>query len=123
MISEAPTLQTQLIVEVFAIFYLVHLWQRMKQTRIDLYDFVMLSSVAILPVAVLAIPRVPELLARLMGVTLPFTVLFGALTFVLFVATHRLTSRLHKLEDSNRRLVQDLALMRMEKHSKPGTAE
>ena len=119
MISENPSLQTQILVIAFAAIYLLHLWRRMRQTRIDLYDFLLLSMVAILPAAVLAIPHVPRILTQLTGVTLPFTVLFGALLFILFIATHRLTSRLHRMESNVRILVQDLALMRMAQTAQP----
>ena len=79
---------------------------------IDLYDFIMLSMVAIRPLIFVTIPAIANLGAELTGVRLPFVIMFSALFVVLFIISHRLTSKITKLENDNRILVRKISLLK-----------
>ena len=51
-------------------------------------------------------------ITQITGVTFPFVILFGALLAVLFLFMHRLTIKLHRLENDNRMLIQELSILR-----------
>jgi hypothetical protein len=91
----------------------------MMRRLIDLYDFMMLSMVAILPLIFVIIPAIANKGTELAGVCLPFIIMLSALFVVLFIISHRLTSKITKLENHNRILVKELSLPKasLEKHA------
>jgi hypothetical protein len=106
------TLQTLVFVAVFASAYMGLMVHKTARQQIDIYDLVMLSTVAIVPCAFVAFPKLAYWLAEIAGVEFPFVVMFGMLFAVLFVFVHRLTVKLHRLEADNRLLVQELSLLK-----------
>ena len=107
-----PTWPSIISVCLFGSVYLTYLISKMMRRSIDLYDFMMLSMVAILPLIFVIIPDIANLGAELAGVRLPFIIMFSALFVVLFIIGHRLTSKITKLENNNRVLVQELSLLK-----------
>ncbi len=112
-----PTLQTMLLVAIFAIWYLIILARRTLSGRLDVYDLMMLSMAALLPVVFVFLPGLADVIGALAGVAFPFVVMFSALILVIFVFLHRITIKLHNLERLNRLLVQEVSLLRHEREA------
>jgi Uncharacterized conserved protein (DUF2304). len=103
---------TMAIVVVFALSYLYFTARKTARLQIDIYDLVMLSAVAIIPSIFVLLPDLGEYLSRLSGVAFPFVIMFGALFAILFIFVHRLTAKVHRLENDNRALIQELSLLK-----------
>lgn len=106
------SLQTITLVTVFAFCYLVFITRKTARQQLDLYDLVMLSTVAIVPGIFVAFPTIAFWLSNIAGVRFPFVVMFGILFGFLFVFVYRLTIKLHILEVDNRRLIQEISLLK-----------
>ena len=106
-----PSPQTIVVVAAFCVIYLAVLLRRTVKGRLDLYDFLSLSTVAVVPSAFVFLPRFAEAVGRLAGVEFSFVAMFGALFVVLFMSIHKLTIHVHDLELRNRELVQAMALV------------
>jgi hypothetical protein len=109
-----PSAVTVAIISGFAFIYMLVLLRKTLQGKFDLYDFLVLSMVAILPAGFALFPRLAYLISHLTGVVFPFVVMFGALFLVVFVFMHNITERLHKLERQNWALVQEQSLLALE---------
>ncbi len=105
-------LQTVVIISIFALCYLYYTARETARQQLDIYDLIMLSTVAIIPSAFVLFPRLAEHLARLAGVAFPFVIMFGALFAILFIFIHRLTAKIHRLERDNRLLIQEVSLLK-----------
>jgi len=103
---------TIILIALFAVVYLTLILRKTARAQLDLYDLAMLSAVAVIPVIFAIIPGFDAFVARVTGVTFPFVVLFGVLLGIVFLFIHRLTVRLHTLENDRRLLVQELSLLR-----------
>jgi hypothetical protein len=90
------------------------LLRKTARHQLDLYDVLMLSTVAVLPALLVLVPPISEWIAVVSGVLFPFVVMFGLLFVAIFMVLHRLTIKLHLLEDRNRLLIQELSLLQME---------
>lgn len=108
-------IQTAVVVIIFSIWYLAGILRRTAKNQMDIYDLVMLSTVAIIPGLFIALPNTAIIVSKLVGITFPFVLLFAILIAVLFVFIHRLTMKVHKIEDDNRLLIQELSLLREQK--------
>jgi hypothetical protein len=115
-----PSAETVAIISGFALIYMLMLLRKTLQGKFDLYDFLMLSMVAILPAAFALFPRFAYLISHLTGVVFPFVVMFGALFLVIFVFMHKVTERLHRLERQNWALIQEQSLLALELRRKEG---
>jgi hypothetical protein len=109
-----PNPQTVILVGLFALAYMVTLLRKTARHQLDLYDFFMLSTVAILPALLVLMPSISDWIAVISGVTFPFVVMFGLLFVFIFIIMHRMTIKLHRLENQNNLFVQELSLLRME---------
>jgi hypothetical protein len=109
-----PKLQTVLFVMAFVLVYLSVLFWKTVKGSMDLYDFFMLSTVAILPAALVLFPIFTNAISQWIGVAFPFVVMFGGLFSVIFVFLHRTTEKVHHLEKRTRLLVQENALLRQQ---------
>lgn len=114
MTNVIPSAETVVIISGFAFVYMLVLLRKTLQGKFDLYDFLMLSMVAILPASFALFPRLANLISHLTGVVFPFVVMFGALFSVVFVFMHNITERLHKLERQNWALIQEQGLLALE---------
>ncbi|HAW49543.1 TPA: DUF2304 domain-containing protein [bacterium] len=106
-----PTIQTTIFISLFLVVYLVVLLKNTIKNAIDLYDFLLLSSVAIIPSIFVLFPKFSEFLARLFGVAFPFVVLFSLLLLIIFVYLYRLVVKINNLNNKNILLIQELALL------------
>jgi len=118
-----PSAVTVAIISGFALVYMLVLLLRTLQGKFDLYDFLVLSMVAILPAGFALFPRLAYLISHLTGVVFPFVVMFGALFLVAFVFMHNITERLHKLERQNWALLQEQSLLALELKRKESGGE
>jgi hypothetical protein len=109
--AHEPAAATILLVGLFAVLYLGYLLRKTVAGGMDLYDLMILSTVALVPALFVFFPGISRAVSALTGVAFPFVVMFGVLFFVLFITVHRLTVKLHKLETTNRLLVQELSLL------------
>lgn len=114
MTNVTPSAVTVAIISGFAFIYMLVLLRKTLQGKFDLYDFLVLSIVAILPAGFTLFPRLAYLISHLTGVVFPFVVMFGALFLVVFVFMHNITERLHKLERQNWALIQEQSLLALE---------
>jgi hypothetical protein len=109
-----PNTATVLVISAFAVVYMLILLRKTLQGKFDLYDFLMLSMVAIIPAGFALFPRLTYWLTQLSGVGFPFVLMFGVLFLVVFVFLHNMTARLHKLERQNGVLIQEQSLLLLE---------
>jgi hypothetical protein len=109
-----PNTATVFVISAFAVVYMLILLCKTLQGKFDLYDFLMLSMVAIIPAGFALFPRLTYWLTQLSGVDFPFVLMFGVLFLVVFVFLHNMTARLHKLERQNGVLIQEQSLLLLE---------
>lgn len=114
MENDIPNSHTLFAIGIFAVLYLVVLLRKAARHELDIYDFSVLSTVVLLPVAFAFIPTFAGWISRLTGVAFPFVVMFGLLIAVLFAFNHRLITKVHKLERESRLLIQEVSLLRTE---------
>ena len=94
----------------FCVFYLGFLARQLYRGTIDLYDFLTLSMMAIIPATFILLPSFGHALKEVFDVAFPFVIMFSAMLLVLFVIAHHALVRVHALEHKVRKLVQELAL-------------
>ena len=104
--------QTIMLILLFGAWYLALVMRRTADHKIDLYDLVMLSAVAVVPAFFVLFPITTQIIADLLGVAFPFVLLFGLLLAILFIFIYQMTVKLHKLERDSRLLIQELSLLR-----------
>jgi hypothetical protein len=109
-----PHPQTIVLVVLFAIIYLLVVLRKTVYGKFDLYDLIMLSMVAVVPLLFTLFPDIAALVSQLTGVLFPFIIMFGALFLVVFIFMHRMTARLHMLERQNCSLIQEVSLLAFE---------
>lgn len=114
LLSPLPALQTKLALVVFFLAYMAFLTRSAARHRIDIYDYLALSCVAMLPLFFGLFPETTLRLSHLLGVEFPFVVLFGLLFLAVFAYLHHLLNRLNAQTILNAKLVQELSLL---KHS------
>lgn len=107
------TASTQLFafILVFGVAYTYHVVQKLRCREVDLYDFVLLLSVAAIPLLFAGWPNFTAFVGEIFGVALPLTVMFGLLFVSVFIILHRSLSRIHRLETRVVALAQEIALI------------
>ena len=108
----AVSIKTIILITLFTSGYMFFIIRKTARRQLDLYDLVMLSTVAFIPCAFAIFPQFANWVAAITGVGFPFVVMFGMLFAILFIFIHRLTVKVHQLESDNRLLVQELSLLR-----------
>jgi hypothetical protein len=106
-----PSIQLFTIILVFGVAYTYHVVQKLRRREVDLYDFVLLLSVAAIPMLFAGWPNFTDFVGEVFGVALPLTVMFGLLFVSVFVILHRSLSRIHRLETRVIALAQEIALI------------
>jgi hypothetical protein len=106
-----PSIQLFAIILVFGVAYTYHVVQKLRCREVDLYDFVLLLSVAAIPLLFTGWPNFTAFVGEVFGVALPLTVMFGLLFVSVFVILHRSLSRIHRLETRVIALTQEIALI------------
>ena len=109
-----PTIQTTVFLLVFLVVYGAILAAKAVRNTIDLYDLLLLTSVAVVPAAFVLFPRVFGSLSRLVGVAFPFVILFGMLLFIIFVFLIRLVIKTNECHRKITTLIQEVAIVENE---------
>ena len=107
-----PTIPTVIFISLFLLVYLVVLLKNTTRNTIDLYDFLILSSIAIVPAIFVFFPRVVVFLARLSGVEFPFVLLFGGLFLIVFTYFYRLIIEINHHRSRIVLLLQEVSILR-----------
>jgi hypothetical protein len=115
-----PSSHTVVALAVFLVLYELFLIRKAFRKGIDLYDLLILSSVALLPATFAFFPDATQALSTLLGVNYPFVVLFGLLFFMVFFYFNRLVAKVNALSHRERILAQELALLREMHEPQPG---
>ena len=106
------SIKTIILVTSFISGYMFSIIRKTARRQLDLYDLIMLSTVAIIPGAFAISPRFADWVADITGVGFPFVVMFGVLFAILFIFIHRLTVKIHRLESESCLLLQELSLLK-----------
>ncbi len=107
----SPTPQLIAILCAFAAVYLVFVIQKLRRRDVDIYDFFLLLSLAVVPLLFVVWPALTETVASSVGVALPLSLMFGILFVAVFIIIHRLISRLHRVETALTAAVQEIAIL------------
>ena len=107
-----PTFQTIIFLSFFIVIYLFVLLRNTIKNALDLYDFLLLSSVAIIPLFYILTPEFVVFLARLTGVSFSFLLLFGSLFVITFVYLYRVNLKLNEQHQKIILLTQEVGLLR-----------
>jgi len=108
----SPTVATMLTIGMFAVVYFLFLARKTIRNTLDLYDFILLSMVAVVPAIFVLFPGMAQWLGDLTGVAFPFIIMFGALLVIVFILLHRLTVNIYQLQKRSHHLVQEVSLLR-----------
>ncbi|MEQ9483177.1 DUF2304 domain-containing protein [Coleofasciculus sp. F4-SAH-05] len=109
-----PTPQTVVSVLIFIVIYLFVLLKKTIKNTIDLYDFFLLSSLAIFPGIFVFAPKIVVYLAHIVGVEFPFIILFSGLFVCVFIYLYRLIIKVNKQEKLNLLLIQEISLLKQQ---------
>ncbi|MGE3974329.1 MAG: DUF2304 domain-containing protein [Bdellovibrionales bacterium] len=104
------TPEIKLVLIAFFALYFIFLIRRAQKDRLDLYDLVMLGSVATFPLIFVLFPAVSLKITEIIGVQLPFLWLFGTLHLISFVYLFSVASRIKKSENRLITLTQEMAM-------------
>jgi len=107
-----PTVPTLVFTSIFLIVYSAILIRRTARYKIDLYDFLLLLTVAMVPVALVYFPSVWVAVARTIGVAFPFVLLFGLLFLIVYVYLYRLVIKMNQQGGRIVVLAQELSMLR-----------
>lgn len=118
MMQWEPSWQTLVFITVFMVVYEALLIQRATRNVIDIFDLFILSLVALVPAGFAYFPHLAAYLARLVGVTFPFLLLFGFLFVVVFAYLYHVIVKLNHQQRHMTAMVQELTLLRddLERH-------
>lgn len=105
-----PQSQTIAVVVAFLVVYLAYLLRRAVQHRIDLYDFFLLSTVAIFPAGFVLFPELAFQGSHVMGVEFPFILLLSGLILILFFVCLSLILRLNRMKRDLTKIAQEVGL-------------
>ena len=105
-------MHTIFFVSIFTVFYIFIMFTNAVTKRLSLIDFMMLSAVALLPIAFELFPGTANRLADLIQVSLPFVLLAGMLFVVVFAFLYRIVIKIENLKQTNSLLIQELSLLR-----------
>ncbi len=115
-----PQPSTVLFVCAFLILYMAIVTRRALRTGLDVFDWILLSTVAVVPAFLVLFPAIANEISAFIGVAFPFIVSFGFMFFVVFVYLYRLAVRTEEHGKMVVTLVQEIALLRFELEESKG---
>ena len=89
---------TQLFIGTFAIVVIFFFLWELASLKIELSDFLFLSTLAVVPIIFGFFPGFSKKLASILGIEFPFILLFGTLILVLFLLFYRLIRKVRDIE-------------------------
>lgn len=117
MVTYIPTINTIIFLVAFVVLFLGYLLRMAIKNKLDLLDFLMLSTVAILPTFFVVFPGFVSQISTWAGVAFPFLLLFGGLFLIVFLMLFNLIIQTKKLRDQSVSLAQEMALARKQDKS------
>ncbi|MDZ4785591.1 MAG: DUF2304 domain-containing protein [bacterium] len=118
MIRHSPSTITIFFLIIFLVIYIGWLLRNTIKNKIDLYDLLLLSTVAIVPTGFVLFSDIAYKISDLLGVTFPFVLLFGLLFLLVFVSLYRLVKRVNMLSRNNVTLIQEISFLKHELDSR-----
>lgn len=109
-----PTTNTVIFMSLFLAGYLAILLRNTLRRSLDIYDFFMLSSLALVPGTAVFAPSLTSRLTHMVGVEFPLVIIFGALQFIAFLYLYRLVVKTNAQARVITSLTQEAGLLRHE---------
>ena len=109
------SLKTQIIIIVFLFVYLTWLLRKAVKDKLDLYDFILLSTIGIIPCLFAIFPKVVIFISTMLGIEFPFVLLFASIHFVSFIFLYSLVRRIVQLNKKVATLTQEIAILHIKK--------
>ena len=106
-----PTTNTIIFITMFVLVYVTYLLAKIRKNHVDLYDFLFLILVSLLPAAFVYFPESVFWLTQFVGVKFPFIILFGLLIFCIFIQLHRVAIAIYKTKNNIVHLSQKLSFL------------
>lgn len=107
--------ESQIFIITFFIIYIIFLVRKAAKDQLDLYDFIMLSLIAIIPTGFVFLRGVVVSVSKFINIEFPFLLLFSALHLVSFIYLYSLVVRINKLHKKLISSVQEAAINQAEK--------
>lgn len=115
--SHFASIESQIFIITFFVVYIIFLVRKAAKDHLDLYDFVMLSLIAIIPTGFVFLRGLVVNVAKVINIEFPFLLLFSALHLVSFIYLYSLVVRINKLNKKLIASVQESALTQANKKS------
>ena len=104
-----------IVISIFSFLYLIYLFRKSARYQINLFETLLLSNVAFIPLLFVYFPEISLKISDTIGLSLPFVLCFGILFVVLFIMIIRLSLKIYDLENSYRALIQEAAIFKLKK--------
>ena len=101
------------LIIIFSLIYLIYLFKKSINKKIEFYDTFFLSLVVFLPLLLMILPNIEKITFSIFGVVYPFVILFSILFVVLFILVLRLLIKINTLQDQTIKLIQLTALNKL----------
>ena len=111
------SIRLQISVAVLVLVMLLTIVNMVRKEKIDLRYALSWIVLCALVLVLDAFPGILEWVARLLGIEIPSNMIFIFAIFLLVVTVYSLTASVSRLADKNKRLTQELALLREEVES------
>ena len=98
----------------FSLLYLVVVVRRIASSRLGPEDALLLSTLALVPIAYVLFPHYVSAVTRLVGVEFPFLLMFGFFHFITFVLIDRVLKGVAQHQKNITILSQEVGLLRGE---------
>tara|TARA_A100001011_G_C14220085_1_gene803904 strand:+ start:745 stop:1119 length:375 start_codon:yes stop_codon:yes gene_type:complete len=107
-----------ILIIIFSLIYLIYLFKKSTNKKIEFYDTFFLTLVVFLPLLLMILPNIEEITFKIFGVVYPFVILFSLLFVVVFVLVLRLIIKINILQDQTNKLIQLIALNKLKNKNK-----
>ena len=107
-----PTHQTIIFITLFLVLYLFFIIRKTVKNDIDLYDLLLLSTVAIIPAIFVFFPKIVASLVLLIGIGFGLSMLFGLLFLIIFIYLYRLVLKSNRNHKMIVLLIQEISLLK-----------
>ena len=101
---------TQLFIAFFSLIVILFFLWELAMLKIELSDFLFLSSLSILPSIFGFFPIFTKNMASFLGIEFPFLLLFGSLVLILFMVVYRLIKKIRNLEKEFKTMLMDQSI-------------
>jgi len=106
-----PEQSTVIFIAVFVLAYITFLLAKIKKNHVDVYDFLFLSLVSLIPAFFVLFPETCFEISAAIGVHFPFIILFGLLIFFIFLQLHRVAIAAYQVKTKMIRMNQKICFL------------